>query len=146
MSSSETHAVTGAFGYSGKYIARRLLQMGKAVRTLTNSHDKTGEFQGRIEAFPLSFDDPKRLAESLRGVNVLYNTYWVRFNHRHFKHSIAGFAARIFFRQSQAGAGSHRFRPGLRHSPPNCSVWRRRHFDQQHRVDTAAFSRVRRFR
>ncbi len=89
MSSSETHAVTGAFGYSGKYIARRLLQAGKTVRTLTNSPDRTGEFQGRIEVFPLSFDKPGRLAESLCGVEVLYNTYWVRFNHRNFKHSVA---------------------------------------------------------
>ncbi len=89
MSTPEIHAVTGAFGYSGKYIARRLLEADKTVRTLTNSPDRTGEFQGRIEAFPFSFDDPDRLAESLRGVSVLYNTYWVRFNHRNFKHSIA---------------------------------------------------------
>ncbi|MBM4461037.1 MAG: epimerase, partial [Chloroflexi bacterium] len=31
------HAVTGAFGYSGKYIARRLLAAGRAVITLTIS-------------------------------------------------------------------------------------------------------------
>ncbi len=89
MSVSDLHAVTGAFGYSGKYIARRLLQSGKTVRTLTNSPDRTGEFQDRIEVFPFSFDDPDRLAESLRGVDVLYNTYWVRFNHRNLKHSVA---------------------------------------------------------
>ena len=29
------------------------------------------------------------LAEQLRGVSVLYNTYWVRFNHRLFKHADA---------------------------------------------------------
>jgi len=39
--------------------------------------------------FPLSFDDPQRLTESLQDVSVLYNTYWVRFNHHNFKHSIA---------------------------------------------------------
>ena len=33
----EIHAVTGAFGYSGKYIAERLLAQGKSVITLTNS-------------------------------------------------------------------------------------------------------------
>lgn len=89
MSKREIHAVTGAFGYSGRYIARRLLQAGKTVRTLTNSPDRTGEFGDRIEVFPFNFDDPDRLAESLSGVSVLYNTYWVRFNHRKFKHSIA---------------------------------------------------------
>jgi len=89
MSTSKIHAVTGAFGYSGRYIARRLLRAGKTVRTLTNSPDKTGEFEGRIETFPFTFDNPERLAESLRGVDVLYNTYWVRFNHRQFKHAVA---------------------------------------------------------
>ena len=85
----EIHAVTGAFGYSGRYIARRLIHAEKTVRTLTNSPDRTGEFQGRIQVFPLSFDDPKQLSESLQDVSVLYNTYWVRFNHRNFKHAIA---------------------------------------------------------
>ena len=85
----EIHAVTGAFGYSGRYIARRLLRAGKMVRTLTNSLEQTGEFQGQIQVRPLSFDDSERLAESLQDVAVLYNTYWVRFNHRNFKHSIA---------------------------------------------------------
>ncbi|HWO88079.1 MAG TPA: hypothetical protein VNL98_02895 [Gemmatimonadales bacterium] len=33
----ELHAVTGAYGYSGRYIARRLLAEGVRVRTLTNS-------------------------------------------------------------------------------------------------------------
>ena len=46
MPTSEIHAVTGAFGCSGRYIARRLLQAGKTVRTLTNSSDMTGEFEG----------------------------------------------------------------------------------------------------
>jgi NADH dehydrogenase len=85
----EIHAVTGAFGYSGRYIARRLLHAGKMVRTLTNSPDRTGEFQGQIQTFPFAFDNPERLAESLTDVSVLYNTYWIRFNHRNFKHSIA---------------------------------------------------------
>jgi len=85
----EIHAVTGAFGYSGRYIARKLFRAGQTVRTLTNSPDRTGEFQNQLQVFPLSFDDPERLTEALSGVSVLYNTYWVRFNHRNFKHSIA---------------------------------------------------------
>jgi NADH dehydrogenase len=32
-----TYAVTGAFGYSGRYIAHRLLDAGHTVITLTNS-------------------------------------------------------------------------------------------------------------
>ena len=79
-----THAVTGAFGYSGKYIAARLLAQGQRVVTLTDSPQRNNPFGDRIPAHPLAFDRPAALAESLRGVSVLYNTYWVRFNHRNF--------------------------------------------------------------
>jgi len=34
----------------------------------------------RVQAFPFSFENPKNLADSLRGATTLYNTYWVRFN------------------------------------------------------------------
>lgn len=83
------HAVTGAFGYSGKYIAKRLLAQGNTVITLTNSLDRHNPFGNRLRAFPFNFDSPDTLAESLRGVSVLYNTYWVRFNHRNFTHTDA---------------------------------------------------------
>ncbi len=85
----ELHVVTGAFGYSGKYIARRLLEAGHEVRTLTNSLDRPDPFGGRVTAEPLCFEDPDRLARSLEGARVLYNTYWVRFNHATFRHSVA---------------------------------------------------------
>ncbi|HFE67247.1 MAG TPA: NAD-dependent epimerase/dehydratase family protein [Chloroflexi bacterium] len=85
--SNKTHAVTGAFGYSGQYIARRLLERGERVITLTNSVDRENWFNGRIPAHPFNFDNPDKLAESLQGVKVLYNTYWVRFNHKQFKHA-----------------------------------------------------------
>lgn len=83
------HAVTGAFGYSGKYIARRLLDLGHEVITLTNSPDRTNPFDDRVKPYPFNFDDPEELARSLRGVSVLYNTYWVRFNHKLFRHADA---------------------------------------------------------
>ena len=79
------HVVTGAFGYSGKYIAQRLLDAGRRVRTLTNSPDRKNPFEDRVEVHKLDFDDESRLAESLQGADVLYNTYWVRFNHADFQ-------------------------------------------------------------
>ena len=85
----EIHAVTGAFGYSGKYIAKRLLANGHKVITLTNSTDRENEFDGQVTAVPFNFDNPAQLEASLRGVKVLYNTYWVRFNHKTFKHADA---------------------------------------------------------
>ncbi len=75
------HAVTGAFGYSGGYIARRLLDAGHPVITLTNSLHRPNPFGDRVQAYPFNFDAPDRLAGSLAGAEVLYNTYWVRFNH-----------------------------------------------------------------
>lgn len=78
--SNDIHAVTGAFGYSGKYIAKHLLSQDKHVITLTNSLHRHNPFGGRVRAEPFHFDAPDVLAESLRGVSVLYNTYWVRFN------------------------------------------------------------------
>jgi uncharacterized protein YbjT (DUF2867 family) len=89
MSSDPIHAVTGAYGYSGKYIAQRLLDEGQTVITLTNSVSRANPFGDRVKAFPFDFDQPGRLAEHLKGVSVLYNTYWVRFNHRLFKHADA---------------------------------------------------------
>jgi uncharacterized protein YbjT (DUF2867 family) len=89
MPSQELHVVTGAFGYSGKYIAARLLNAGHRVRTLTNSVDRPNPFGSRVEAQPFHFDQPAVLVESLRGAAVFYNTYWVRFNHPGFSHSDA---------------------------------------------------------
>lgn len=86
---TELHVVTGAFGYTGKYIAHRLLEGGHRVRTLTNSTPKEDPFGGRVEVHPLSFDQPAQLADALRGAKVLYNTYWVRFNHKRFSHASA---------------------------------------------------------
>ena len=81
--------MTGAFGYSGKYIAKRLLDRGHKVITLTNSPDRANPFAGRIKPHPYNFDNPEELSWSLQGVSVLYNTYWVRFNHRFFNHTDA---------------------------------------------------------
>ncbi len=67
-------------GYTGKYITRKLLQMGKRVRTITGHPGRPNPFGDLVEAFPFNFDRPERLAESLQGATTLYNTYWVRFN------------------------------------------------------------------
>ena len=89
METRELHVVTGAFSYSGKYIARRLLDAGHSVRTLTNRRDHPDFFQGKVEAKPLDFGNYAQLVDSLRGAAVLYNTYWVRFNHPQFSHAQA---------------------------------------------------------
>jgi NADH dehydrogenase len=85
--SQELHAVTGAFGYSGRYITARLLEAGHRVWTLTNSPQRANSFGNAVEARPFDFDQPEKLTESLSGVAVLYNTYWVRFTHGDFSHA-----------------------------------------------------------
>lgn len=87
MSSSEIHVVTGAFGYSGKYIAKRLLDAGYQVRTITNSPTRLNPFGGKVKTYPFNFDNLEKLIESLREASVLYNTYWVRFNRPDFTYS-----------------------------------------------------------
>ncbi len=89
MDSREIHVVTGAFGFSGKYIAERLLAAGHDVRTLTNSFNRENPFHGRVMAYPYNFNDRTKLVESLSGAFVLYNNYWVRFNHRSFSYAKA---------------------------------------------------------
>ena len=88
---TKLHIVTGAFGYSGKYIATRLLDAGVRVRTLTHSLQRANPFGDKVEARPFNFDDQAALIESLRGATVLYNTYWIRFNTKEpgFQHSVA---------------------------------------------------------
>lgn len=83
------HAVTGAYGYSGKYITQRLLDKGESVITLTNSLERENLFGDKVKAFPFNFDAHDQLATSLEGVDVLINTYWVRFNHKMFTHADA---------------------------------------------------------
>jgi NADH dehydrogenase len=74
-----THVVTGAFSYTGKYIARRLLAEGHTLRTLTGRPRSDDPLAAEIEAFPLDFANTAALANAMRGADTLYNTYWIRF-------------------------------------------------------------------
>jgi len=89
VDTNDLHVVTGGLGYSGKYIAKRLIASGARTRTMTTSRGRSNPFGDRLEIRPLNFDRSAELAESLRGTTVLYNTYWVRFNHRNFRHATA---------------------------------------------------------
>jgi uncharacterized protein YbjT (DUF2867 family) len=73
--------VTGAFSFTGRFIARRLLAEGRAIRTLTNHPQRPGADDFKVEVAPLQFSDYPALVDNLRGADVLYNTYWIRFPH-----------------------------------------------------------------
>src|SRR6516165_12661949 len=95
-------------GHSGKYIAQRLLALRHEVITLTNSPQRANPFGESIKAFPYNFPEPHELEKSLRGIDVLINTYWVRFdNPPHFTFAQALANAKVLF-ESARRAGVRR--------------------------------------
>lgn len=78
MTAGSTAVVTGAFGFTSRRVAERLLADGHEVRTLTGHPDPGAPFADEIRVEPYNFDDPAALAASLEGAETLYNTYWVR--------------------------------------------------------------------
>ena len=169
MSHPDLAVVTGAFGYTGRHVARRLLDRGVCVRTLTRRHDRANAFGGRVDAAPLDFSDWDGLCRSLEGAGVLYNTYWVRFARGRttfdlaVENSTALFEAaaqsgrrqnRPFLRhqrrvrlpaallqgQRAGGRSAEARRRPLRHHQADPGLWGRRHSGQQHRLGAAPLS------
>jgi len=81
--------VTGAFSYSGRFIAEQLLERGRGVRTLTNHPRPDHPLASRIPTYPLDFSDDAGLVAALTGTDTLYNTYWVRAPHGSLTHAVA---------------------------------------------------------
>lgn len=77
----EFDVVTGAFGYTGKYIARRLISLGRKVKTLTRHPDRPNPSGDQIAIAPLNFNSPAELVRNLLRARTVFNTYWVRFQH-----------------------------------------------------------------
>lgn len=101
------HAITGAFGYSGRHMARRLLDAGLPVVSLTAHPDRPDPFEGKVVQRPLPFDDPEALRRQLEDVEVLYNTWWVRFPWKGLDHEVATRHSRALF-DAAAAAGVRR--------------------------------------
>jgi uncharacterized protein YbjT (DUF2867 family) len=100
----DTFAVTGAFGFSGRHIAARLLANGAGVRSLTNHPHRPDPFGGRVRSYPLAFDDVVALRRALEGADVLVNTYWVRYDHDGVDHRLAvERSGRLFTAAVEAG-------------------------------------------
>jgi len=81
MPENDFDVVTGASGYTGRYITRVLLARGRRVRTLTGHPTRANPFGDQVEAVPFNFDRPDDLKRSLEGARALFNTYWIRFPH-----------------------------------------------------------------
>src|SRR5688572_28835224 len=72
-------AVTGAFGFTGRAIAERLLDAGHGVVTLTRRSGAGDPLAPRITVRPFDIDRPDELKAALASVDTLYNTHWLRF-------------------------------------------------------------------
>ncbi|MBO0833030.1 MAG: NAD(P)H-binding protein [Actinobacteria bacterium] len=98
---SQLDVVTGAFSYSGAAIARKLMEGGHRVRTLTG-HPGRAPQGTPVEIRPLDFTSPDKLRRSLDGTHTLYNTYWVRFAHGNQSHESAIANSRVLFAAATA--------------------------------------------
>ncbi len=81
MEANGVNVVTGAFSYTGRAISRKLLEVGKGVKTFTHHFEWAADFADRITAHPYIFDNPEEIVAAMRGAEVLYNTYWIRYEY-----------------------------------------------------------------
>ena len=98
--------VTGAFGYTGGYVARRLIHQRVRVRTLSRRGKGPTALGRMLETAPLDFSDPDGLRRSIEEAGVLYNTYWIRFAHGQTTFDLAVENTRTLFEAAkEAGVG-----------------------------------------
>lgn len=74
----KTVAITGVLGYSGRYVAAEAARRGWRVVGLTDSAGRLPNPAG-YELRPMPWSTG---ADVLAGVDVLVNTYWVRFSYK----------------------------------------------------------------
>jgi len=92
-----TDAVTGASSYTGRFIAQRLVADGRSVIDLTRRPQHPHPLGPNATSAALDFDHPDRLAQTLDGVETLYNTFWIRFERGPITHAWAIERSRILF-------------------------------------------------
>ena len=82
-------SLTGAFSYTGRYIAKKLASEAIPFRAITN--------HARPELFPdlnipvslLQFTNSELMVEAMEGSDVFINTYWIRYPYRSLTHEKA---------------------------------------------------------
>src|SRR2546422_311426 len=103
---ADLHVVTGAFSFTGRHIAQRLLGSGHPGPTPNRHPNRPNPLGDRLEVGPLDFQDHARLVEDQRGARSLYNTYWVRFPHGDVTYEGAvENSRRLFAAAAEAGVG-----------------------------------------
>lgn len=107
MTETRTHTVTGATGYTGRYIAKLLLERGHRVQSITGHTKRANPFGDRVPLHPFNFDRPDLLEKTLAGTDTLFNTYWIRVNYRDRTHEQCVEQTRVMF-QAAREAGVRR--------------------------------------
>jgi uncharacterized protein YbjT (DUF2867 family) len=79
MAVTQLDAITGAFGFTGRALAERLLTDGRELVTLSRRSGDGDPLRERIRVEPFDTDRPDRLVAALAGVDTLFNTFWIRF-------------------------------------------------------------------
>ena len=102
MNESLKHTVTGATGYTGRYITRRLLDQGHHVQSITGHPGRHNPFGEQMPLHPFNFDRPDLLAETLAGTDTLFNTYWIRVNYGGRTHEQCVEHTRVMFEAARA--------------------------------------------
>ena len=107
MTAQRLHTVTGAAGYTGRYITQLLLEQGHRVQSITGHPSRANPFGDRVALHPFDFDQPDKLTETLRGTDTLFNTYWIRVDHGGRTHQQCVEQTRVMF-QAAREAGVRR--------------------------------------
>ncbi|HEV2005700.1 MAG TPA: NAD(P)H-binding protein [Candidatus Limnocylindrales bacterium] len=79
MADKQLDAITGAFGFTGRALAERLLADGHDLVTLSRRSGGGDPLRERLRVEPFDTDRPDRLVAALAGVDTLFNTFWIRF-------------------------------------------------------------------
>src|SRR5262249_10020494 len=72
--------ITGASGFIGSALTEQLVDEAE-VRSLT-LHPAKNRFGERVRSFAYHFDQPERMADAFRAVDVFVNSYYVPFNYQ----------------------------------------------------------------
>src|SRR5260370_40843704 len=75
MPASDFDVVTGASGYTGRYVTRVLLSRGRRARALTGHPSRANPVGDQIGSAPVTFDLRENLARSVLAAGTVYNTY-----------------------------------------------------------------------
>ena len=65
MAAQRLHTVTGATGYTGRYITQLLLQQGHRIQSITGHPQRENPFGDQVPLHPFNFDRPDLLRQTL---------------------------------------------------------------------------------